>query len=79
MGGSERLALLTVHFGIQDQLVHSLDASQPGLCALVSAGVRLAPCRALGAAHGYAAPIRAKGNGHESLGRSGGWGGWLVS
>ena len=76
ISAAARLALLTVHFGIQDQLVHSLDASQPGLCALVRAGVRL--CRALGAAHGYAAPIRAKGNGHESLGRSGGWGG-LVS
>ena len=76
ISAAARLALLTVHFGIQDQLVHSLDASQPGLCALVSAGVRL--CRALGAAHGYAAPIRAKGNDHESLGRSGGWGG-LVS
>ena len=64
------------HFADIVWRMHSLDACQPGLCALVSAGVRL--CRALGAAHGYAAPIRAKGNGHESLGRSGGWGG-LVS
>ena len=76
ISAAARLALLTVRIGIRNQLVHSLDACQPGLCALVSAGVRL--CRALGAAHGYAAPIRAKGNGHESLGRSGGWGG-LVS